>query len=131
MENYGKIKSDSNSNIIEVERFLDDKFFKIGDPTTMGYIDQFKMINNTILACIDGRDYFLDSLKHVSEYKLITQAKFDCYSCFDDHVLMIKKTGFDDDTYIVIYEDAYQTWEMNILSKDEIYKKYRIKVDER
>lgn len=72
MENYGKIKSDSNLNIIEVERFLDDVFFKIGDPTTMGYIDQFKMINNTILACIDGRDYFLDSLKHVSEYKLIT-----------------------------------------------------------
>ena len=54
---------------------------------------------------------------------------FTVYSCEDDHILYIKKAGYNDiDLYYVIMEDAYRTPEADVMTAEDIKEKFDIDV---
>lgn len=131
MKNKGNIKLDYKGDIIEVERFKDNELFMVGNFTKDGIIDQFKSINDIVMVVICGRDYFLDDITLMFKYELVNKVNFNLYTCHDDHILMIKPTGYNDETYHVIYEDAYGCFDHQVLSDKEILIKYKIDVNEK
>ena len=60
-------------------------------------------------------------------YKLLNKRETKVFSNGVDHVLIITKSDYNDCVlYYVTLEDAYRTPEVEILTKEELYRKYKI-----